>query len=238
MACQLNISHKYKSSNFDSRKKKINYIVIHYTETKTLKKALDLLTDKIRRVSCHYIIDTNGKTFNLVNLSDRAWHAGDSKWKKSSDINSRSIGIELVNAGEEKIERFKNKQINSLIRLIIFLKKKFKICNSKILGHSDIAPLRKIDPGIHFPWKKLHKESIGLWTKDRIDKSNLNKKEYLELITNLKKIGYCYMETSNHSRNKIVINAFHRHHLPKMINKDPNKSSLFKSRDLIKLKKN
>ena len=79
MACQLNISHKYKSSNFDSRKKKINYIVIHYTETKTLKKALDLLTDKIRRVSCHYIIDTNGKTFNLVNLSDRAWHAGDSK---------------------------------------------------------------------------------------------------------------------------------------------------------------
>ncbi len=126
MACQLNISHKYKSSNFDSRKKKINYIVIHYTETKTLKKALDLLTDKIRRVSCHYIIDTNGKTFNLVNLSDRAWHAGDSKWKKSSDINSRSIGIELVNAGEEKIERFKNKQINSLIRLIIFLKKNLK----------------------------------------------------------------------------------------------------------------
>tara|TARA_B100000579_G_C22796408_1_gene837363 strand:+ start:781 stop:1497 length:717 start_codon:yes stop_codon:yes gene_type:complete len=238
MACQLNISHKYKSSNFDSRKKQITFIIIHYTETNTFKKALDLLTNKIRKVSCHYLINTDGKIFNLVNISDRAWHAGESKWMKSSDINSRSIGIELVNSGEKKVKQFKKKQINNLILLIKFLKTKFRICNSKILGHSDIAPLRKIDPGIYFPWEKLYKESIGLWAKDRNDKSKLTKNEYKELIENLKKIGYCYLDNKIFKQNEFVINAFHRHHIPKMINENPNRSTLFKSRDLMKLKKN
>ena len=238
MACQLNISHKYKSCNFDSRKKKISFIIIHYTETKTFKKAIDLLTDKIRKVSCHYVIDTNGKIFNLVDIMDRAWHAGESKWMKSSDINSRSIGIELVNPGEEKVGKFKKKQISNLILLIKFLKEKFKISNSKILGHSDIAPLRKADPGIYFPWKQLYKQSIGLWEKDKNVTSKLTKREYSELIANLKKIGYCYLNDLDFTQNKYVINAFHRHYIPKMINKDPNKSTLLKSRDIIRLKKN
>ena len=111
MACQLNISHKYKSSNFDSRKKQITFIIIHYTETNTFKKALDLLTNKIRKVSCHYFINTDGKIFNLVNISDRAWHEGESKWMKSGDINSRSIGIELglrPQKGGPKINKKKN----------------------------------------------------------------------------------------------------------------------------------
>ena len=96
MICQLNISDKFKSANFDKRKKKISFIIIHYTETNTLEQAVLLLTDSKRKVSCHYLIDSNGKIFNLVDLKKRAWHAGESKWKNFRDINSHSIGIEVV----------------------------------------------------------------------------------------------------------------------------------------------
>ena len=143
MICQLNISHKFKSNNFDNRKNKISFIIIHYTETKTLAKAVKLLTDKERKVSCHYLIDSKGKIFNLVDLNKRAWHAGESKWKNFTDINSRSIGIEIVNSGEIKKEKYKKEQINVLIELIKSIKHKYNIRNEKILGHSDIAPLRK-----------------------------------------------------------------------------------------------
>ena len=82
MLCQLNISHRYKSLNFDIRKKKISFLIFHYTETKNLAKAIKLLTSEKRRVSCHYIVDINGKIYNLVDEKKRAWHAGESKWKK------------------------------------------------------------------------------------------------------------------------------------------------------------
>ena len=111
MLCQPNISHRYKSLNFDLRKKKISFLIFHYTETRDLAKAIKLLTDKKRRVSCHYIIDTNGKIYNLVDEKKRAWHAGESMWKKSKDINSRSIGIEIVYPGEISGKKYKKEQI-------------------------------------------------------------------------------------------------------------------------------
>ena len=115
MLCQLNISHRYKSSNFDSRKKKISFLIFHYTETDNLAKAIKLLTNKKRRVSCHYLIDTNGTIYNLVDEKKRAWHAGESMWKRSKDINSRSIGIEIVYPGEvlgKKYKKTTNRIIN------------------------------------------------------------------------------------------------------------------------------
>ena len=124
MLCQLNISHRYKSLNFDLRKKKISFLIFHYTETRNLAKAIKLLTDKQRRVSCHYIIDTNGAIYNLVDEKKRAWHAGESMWKKSKDINSRSIGIEIVYPGEILGKKYKKEQIESLIKLSSSLKKK------------------------------------------------------------------------------------------------------------------
>ena len=141
------ISNKFKSKNFDNRKKKISFIILHYTETKSLSEAIKLLTSKKRKVSCHFIVDKDGVIYDLVDINFRAWHAGESKWKKSSDINSRSIGIEIVNFGEKSKDKFTNEQINSLINLIKFLKKKYKIRNNKNLGLSVIAALRKIDPG-------------------------------------------------------------------------------------------
>ena len=234
MICQLNISHKFKSNNFDNRKNKISFIIIHYTETKTLAKAVRLLTDKERKVSCHYLIDSKGKIFNLVDLNKRAWHAGESKWKNFTDINSRSIGIEIVNSGEIKKEKYKKEQINVLIELIKSLKHKYNIRNEKILGHSDIAPLRKVDPGKFFPWEKLNRHSIGLWANVRTNRSMLTKTEYKEFLVNLKKIGYRYFNSSK--ENKLVIDAFHRHHLITLVGKPPNKSSLEKTKKLLRIK--
>ena len=220
MICQLNISDKFRSLNFDKRKKKISFIILHYTETKTLEDAISLLTDQERKVSCHFILDINGKIFNLVDLENRAWHAGESKWKNFKDLNSHSIGIEIVYPGEKSDSKYAKEQIQSLIDLIIFLKKKYNIKNNRILGHSDIAPLRKIDPGKFFPWEELDKFSLGIWVK---------------FLINLKKIGYGYF--SDKINNKKVIDSFHRHHLPSLTGCPPTKSSLFKSQDILNLKK-
>ena len=235
MICQLNISDKFKSSNFDKRKSKISFIIIHYTETKTLKEAVLLLTDQKRKVSCHYLIDVNGKIFKLVNLENRAWHAGRSKWKNFKDLNSHSIGIEVVYPGEKSNSEYQQTQIKELINLIIFLKDKYKIKNDRILGHSDIAPLRKIDPGKYFPWEKLNKFSLGLWVKTQNEQSELTKNQYLKFLKNLNRIGYRYM--SNEVNNKKVVDSFHRHHLPKLVGLPPNKSSLLKSQDILNIKK-
>ena len=237
MLCQLNISHRFKSSNFDERKQKISFLIYHYTETKNLNQAIKILTNKKRKVSCHFIIDVNGFIYNLVDTKERAWHAGESMWGKLTDINSRSIGIEIVYPGEASGVTYSNKQISSLIELSSFLKKKFKICDKNILGHSDIAPHRKIDPGIFFPWEELGDNSLGLWANDKFDNSRLSKTEYNTFLKNLKKIGYPYIKLDQtFSSNKFIIDSFHRHHLPKMVKLEPNKSSLNKSKDLLILK--
>ena len=142
----LNISNKYKSPNFDNRRKntKIKYIIIHYTETKNLKTALKILCDPKKKVSCHFIIDLNGKIYKLVDESKNAWHAGLSYWKKNERLNDRSIGIEIVNDGMTKFNAI---QIRNLILLLKNLVKNFGIDKLNILGHSDIAPLLTV-PGV------------------------------------------------------------------------------------------
>ena len=236
---QPNILHNFKSKNFDSRKYKIQFIVLHYTETKNLEKAIDLLTSKKRKVSCHFVVDTDGQIYNLVSESKRAWHAGESSWKGLQDMNSRSIGIEIVNPGEKKLKNYPKVQINQLINLIHFLEEKFNIPFYNILGHSDIAPHRKIDPGKHFPWKELHKKKIGLWVEiNQIITRSLSEKESNEFLQNLYKIGYQYPKQNNLKTNsEMIINAFHRHFVPKLVGKKPTSISLIKSRELIKINK-
>ena len=229
------ISNKFKSKNFDNRKKKISFIILHYTETKSLSEAIKLLTSKKRKVSCHFIVDKDGVIYDLVDINFRAWHAGESKWKKSSDINSRSIGIEIVNFGEKSKDKFTNEQINSLINLIKFLKKKYKIRNNKILGHSDIAPLRKIDPGKYFPWEYLSKKSIGIWVQNEKNNKALSHNQFCTFLKNLKRIGYPNITSYQLSKNnKKVIDSFHRHHVTNLVNKLPNMQSLIKSENLLK----
>ena len=230
------IYNKFKSDNYDQRKFDISLVIIHFTETKTFTDALNLLTSKEKKVSCHYLIDKSGDIFNLVDLDKRAWHAGESMWGNYDDINSRSVGIEIVNSGEIITENYTSKQLGSLSDLLIKLLKEYNIEN--ILGHSDIAPTRKIDPGVHFPWQKIYK-NLGLdWVKDRINNERVKESEYFVFLRRLKKYGYPYIKIDeHHTNNQLIINAFHRRYLPKLLNKKLTLTSMNKINDLIKNKK-
>jgi len=158
----------YRSPNFNLRRKnyEIKYLILHYTAIPIDEEALKYLCDKKNKVSSHYLIDKSGFIFNLVDDRFRAWHAGESYWKKKRDINSRSIGIEICNSGHHlNFEKYTIKQIASISKLLVHLKKKYSIRSENILGHSDIAPYRKIDPGEKFPWLKLSKQKIIIFPK-------------------------------------------------------------------------
>ena len=230
------INNKFKSGNYDQRKFDISLIIIHFTETKTFNDALNLLTSLDRKVSSHYLIDKSGGIFNLVDLDKRAWHAGESMWSNYDDINSRSIGIEIVNSGEVIKEDYTEKQINSLSVLLNSLLEDYNIEN--ILGHSDIAPTRKIDPGVHFPWKKIY-QNLGLeWVKDRVNNQRVKKSDYLVFLKRLKEFGYPYIKmNASYSKNQLIIDAFHRRYLPKLLYKKLTLTSLNKINDLIRNKK-
>ena len=236
------ISNIYKSRNFDNRGNnvKIKYIILHYTETKTLEQAINLLCSNVRRVSSHFVIDEYGNIFNLVDEDKRAWHAGESSWHKETKINDLSIGIEIVYEGEKSKKKYSDSQINSLIILINYLKKKYKVKQSNILGHSDIAPLRKIDPGVFFPWEKLFKKKIGVWPrelkKNMKNHRKLNDEEFILFLKNLEKIGFNVINfEANFNKNKYIINAFHRHYLAGQLDKKPNYFSYVISQEIIKL---
>ena len=154
----LKITFK-KSKNFETKKlRKIKYVIIHYTGMKNQFVAIKRLQSRVAKVSCHYLISKKGKIFQLVKDEDIAWHAGKSKWNNDINLNSKSIGIELVNSGKEA---FPSNQIKTLVKLLMVLKKKYKINPNFVLGHEDIAPKRKIDPGPKFPWKILYNKSLS-----------------------------------------------------------------------------
>ena len=138
---------KYKSPNYNSRKNtKISLIIIHYTALKSNNDAITYLCNKKNKVSSHYLISQNGLVYSLVEDKFRAWHAGQAFWQGITDINSFSIGIELDYSPSGKNNKFSFKMINSLKKLILKLKKNYKINKNSILAHSDIAPFRKIEP--------------------------------------------------------------------------------------------
>ena len=153
----------------------------------------------------------------MVSFKNRAWHAGKSYWKGETDINSNSIGIEIDNSGKLlDFENYNNFQILSLIKLLKFIKKKYNISFHNILGHSDIAPYRKIDPGEKFPWKKLSTHGIGRWYKEKknFSKKNIKKMEFL-FFKNLQKLGFRYFSINRRKNDdREVIKSFQLHYLP------------------------
>ncbi|MDD3030078.1 MAG: N-acetylmuramoyl-L-alanine amidase [Alphaproteobacteria bacterium] len=157
----------FRSPNFNERDPNValSLIVLHYTGMKTAKDALTRLCDPKTPVSTHYVIDEDGTTWPLVDEDKRAWHAGESFWKGERDINSASIGIELVNPGHEFGYRsFPSSQINGLISLLHDIVHRRPIDPlTGLLAHSDIAPCRKQDPGELFPWEDLARQKLGLW---------------------------------------------------------------------------
>ena len=148
-----------KSKNFETKQNRvIKYLIIHYTGMKNQSVALKRLQSRVAKVSCHYLISKKGKIYQLVQDQNIAWHAGKSRWERDINLNSKSIGIELVNRGNEI---FPKNQIEALIRLLTILKKKYKINPKYVLGHEDISPNRKKDPGPKFPWTRLSKLNLS-----------------------------------------------------------------------------
>lgn len=152
------------SPNFDARKAVPDTIVLHYTGMETGEAAIERLRDPEAKVSAHYCVEEDGRIFRLVPEERRAWHAGAAFWKGVKDINSASIGIEIINPGHEFGYRpFPEAQVAAVINLLADVRSRWMIPDSRILGHSDIAPARKIDPGELFPWKRLAESGHGLW---------------------------------------------------------------------------
>ena len=210
---------KFYSPNFDKKKrvnKNITTIIIHYTGMQSERESMKRLTSSISKVSCHYLISRSGKIFKLVNEENTAWHAGKSMWGKYKNLNKNSIGIELVNRGHRYgYQNFTQVQIKRLIKLCKYLRKKYSIKKKLILGHSDIAPLRKIDPGEKFPWEYLSLKGIGIYPKKISKKdSSYLKPRYKTFFRNLYKIGYRYLKTK--FKRKIIKN-FQRRYRPRKV---------------------
>ena len=200
--------------------KDIKFIIIHYTGMQSEVEAIKRLRNSKSKVSCHYLINRKGKVIRMVDDTYIAWHAGKSRWKNFVNLNKNSLGIELVNKGRQfGYQNFTNQQIKSLISLCKILKKKFAIKKENFLGHSDIAPLRKSDPGEKFPWKKLNLHGLGKWYKNNSLNLKVNTSKIESLFfKNLKKLGYNYFSVNKKSsNNKKIIKSFQMHYLPKNV---------------------
>tara|TARA_B100000674_G_scaffold6107_1_gene4910 strand:+ start:1638 stop:2375 length:738 start_codon:yes stop_codon:yes gene_type:complete len=238
----LNLT-RYYSINFDllkRSKRSIKFIIIHYTGMKKESDAIKRLCDPKSKVSAHYFIKNNGEVMNLVPNLYTAWHAGVSFWKNYSSLNKYSIGIEINNPGHShKYKAFSYVQIHSLIKLIRYLCKKFNIKKKNVLGHSDISPIRKKDPGEKFPWKKLAKLNLCKWhnlNEKKIKKfrnlklSNFEEKTFFD---NLHNIGYLRVYVrSNKNKKESIIKAFQRKFRQDLINGKTDQECLLISKNL------
>ncbi len=218
MKKQLILSPNFSKKN--RGKNKIKFIIFHYTGMQSEIESIKRLQNPKSKVSCHYLINRKGQVFQMVYDNKIAWHAGKSKWGKFKNLNFNSIGIELVNRGHQfGYEKFPKLQIDSLIRLCKLLKKKYRIKPCNFLGHSDIAPLRKKDPGEKFPWKKLSKFNLGIWYKNKKIKIEIKGKKLEKVFfQNLYKIGYRYFQINKRNRkDNLIIKAFKQKYYPKKI---------------------
>ena len=219
---------KIFSPNYDRKKRALNSVqilVFHYTGMQSERESIKRLCNPNFKVSSHYLINRRGKIFSLVQNRYVAWHAGKSCWGRHKNLNKNSIGIELVNKGHQfGYTSFKKKQISSLVNLCKKLIKKYKIKKKNVIGHSDIAPLRKIDPGEKFPWKYLAKNKVGIWhdyEPNLLRKFRRTKvlipQDKKRFVKNLNKIGYCL---SAHNKPFFIktISAFQRHFRKELIN--------------------
>ena len=178
------------SPNFDDRGRAVDMVILHYTGMRTGPEALARLRDPAAKVSAHYLVEENGDLFRIVDEAKRAWHAGVGSWQGETDINARAIGIEIVNPGHEFGYRdFPAEQIDVVIALLKDIRTRYDITASRTLGHSDVAPRRKEDPGELFPWLRLALEGLALAPFDGDPSAGVNV-TYDEALAALQAIGY------------------------------------------------
>ena len=235
----INSTRKY-SINFNTpkrSKKSVKFIIIHYTGMRNQSKAIKKLCESHSKVSAHYFIKNDGKLLNLVPDLYEAWHAGKSSWKNFKSLNKNSIGIEINNPGHDNgYVKFRKKQLSTLSKLLRGLTKKYKIKINNILGHSDISPNRKKDPGEKFPWKRLAKNGLSIWHDlnekklkvFRNQKIQINEKKIF--LRNLYKIGY----SKKFKDNIFITKAFQRRFRHGLINGKIDKECFLISKSLLK----
>jgi N-acetylmuramoyl-L-alanine amidase len=212
------------SPNFDTRRVPPDMIVVHYTGMTSGEAALARMCDPAAKVSAHYMIETDGRIFELVPEARRAWHAGVSFWKGERDVNAVSIGIELVNPGhEDGYPDFPDDQIDALTSLMDAIRGRWEIPDGRILGHSDVAPDRKIDPGEKFPWKRLAQDGHGLWLEPQAapgvplgvgDEGT----GVFALQAGLTRLGYDSAPSGHYdAHTETIVRAFQRHWRPEQV---------------------
>jgi len=217
----------HRSVNWNDRPldARIDTVVLHYTGMQSGKEALTRLCDPEAEVSAHYMIEENGSVYRLVEEERRAWHAGVSCWQGRENLNHSSIGIELVNPGHEfGYKPFPDAQIDSLLKILDGIKTRHEIPTSRFIGHSDIAPSRKTDPGELFPWQQLAAEGFGVFSdKDASDQTLVIEKGMqgtaaIKLNKQLGIVGYhgCDYDTIGDNTER-VIKAFQAHWRPTVV---------------------
>ena len=240
----LNLSKNY-SINFSLPKRGknlIKFIIIHYTGMKIESEAIKKLCNSKSKVSSHYFIKNNGSVINLVPDLYEAWHAGKSDWKNFKYLNKYSIGIEINNPGHDHgYRKFSSKQISSLQKLLKYLIKTYNINYKNILGHSDIAPGRKKDPGEKFPWKILAKKKLSYWHSLNQKKITICRKVKITssdeniFLKNLYRIGYCKIKKENFTNSKkYLIKAFQRRFRQDLVDGKADKECFLISKSLLK----
>jgi len=233
------------SPNYDTRTRAIDLVVLHYTGMKDGETALARLTDPapvagkfpgpwqdpsmapgapLSRVSAHYVVGEDGVVYRVVPENLRAWHAGASSWEGEGDINARAIGIEIVNGGHDYgLPDFPSAQIDAVIALLREIFARNKLDASRVVGHSDIAPDRKLDPGEKFPWKRLAEAGVALWPTAPAPRAELTDGEAVSLVQRqLAAFGYSVsptgvMDPATHN----ALAAFQRRFRPSLINGAP-----------------
>ena len=212
------------SPNFDARHGPPDMLVLHYTGMQSGEAALARLRDPEAKVSAHYMVEEDGRVFRLVPEERRAWHAGVSFWQGERDCNAKSIGIEIVNPGHEFGYRpFPKVQIDQVIALVGDIRSRWTIPGDRIVGHSDIAPGRKEDPGELFPWKRLAKAGHGLWIEPNPApgmplQTGDEGAGVLVLQSGLARLGYDVERDGQYDeRLATIVTAFQRHWRPEAV---------------------
>lgn len=208
-----------EAANFDERAHRVELLVLHYTGMQSEDGALDWLCRADSKVSCHYFVFTDGRVVQSVPEQKRAWHAGVSSWRGLGDLNSRSIGIEIANPGHEfGYVRFPERQIRAVIALCRDIVSRNGIAARDVVAHSDIAPMRKQDPGELFPWRRLARTGVGQWVSPSraVEGQTLRQGDrgeaVLELQRQLSAYGYGVEHSGEIDRQTIAaVAAFQRH---------------------------
>jgi N-acetylmuramoyl-L-alanine amidase len=231
------------SPSHDERNEPVDILLLHYTGMVSADEAVARLCDPASKVSCHYLVHEDGRIVQMVPEARRAWHAGLSVWEDETDINARSIGIEIANPGHEYgYPDFPDAQIEAVIRLGLDTVARHSIPRNRVLGHSDVAPRRKDDPGEKFPWDRLAAEKLGHWQKPALlttEGSTFQEGDDGEEVEEIQSLFSIYgygIEITGHfdAQTKAVATAFQRHFRQEKVDGIVDPSTIATIRRLLK----